>query len=227
MKEIQITLYDVFGYLIPGVISLVSIAILVGTLFLEGAIDIPTYPAFVWIALAVIAYITGHMTQAIATALLTLLPSTIHRTLTLRTKFSLEKEVLQRVNEKARRIAGIEGAATLNSGTVFEICDHYVQQHCKTDARDIYVYREGFYRGISVALLCFGVALLIRLPLEMSEVRWAELRLSLSRSQVTALILVSFSGAWLMYQRYRRFGNYLVKFAVYGVLVSKDEEARE
>src|SRR5260221_13796098 len=66
-KELQITLYDVFGYLLPGAIIVVGLGVLFWTLFWPTApLVIRTDPPVsVVVCSVLIAYLAGHLGQGI------------------------------------------------------------------------------------------------------------------------------------------------------------------
>ena len=71
---------------------------------------------------------------------------------------SLLPQALQSaLTKKARQAVGLRAEEPLEPEVIYDIADHYVLQQSKTEARDIYVYREGFYRGMTWGLLLFGI----------------------------------------------------------------------
>src|SRR5260370_17797686 len=71
MKDIRITLYDIFGYLIPGVVMLFAISLFFWTIFWPAStLVIPSkLPAIALGSLLFAAYLVGHLGQAIGNLL--------------------------------------------------------------------------------------------------------------------------------------------------------------
>jgi hypothetical protein len=66
-QAIQVTLYDVFGYLLPGFAFLAAIAALFWAACIPSA-PLPWPPVIQanWLVVAAFAYVAGHMAQALA-----------------------------------------------------------------------------------------------------------------------------------------------------------------
>jgi hypothetical protein len=120
---------------------------------------------------------------------------------------------------KVRASIGEPTQADLAPQTVFDLCDHYVQQRGETATRDVYVYREGFYRGMAGALLALGLALIVRACAPYTSIKAIGIDHNFEVSELIVLALSCCASAWLFFQRYRRFGKYLVEYAVYSALV--------
>jgi len=64
-KNIQITLYEIFGYFLPGTIVLAGMGLLFWTLYFPKSVVPIEYPdAELWAPGAVIAYFLGHLAHA-------------------------------------------------------------------------------------------------------------------------------------------------------------------
>src|SRR5260370_5675991 len=77
IKDLQVTLYDVFGYLLPGIVFVAALATLFWAIFFPQPalkVDLPT--AEVWIVFLVSAYVAGHMAQALGNLIVWFRPST-------------------------------------------------------------------------------------------------------------------------------------------------------
>jgi hypothetical protein len=67
LKDIQLTLYDVFGYLLPGGLALVAIMIVFWASFCSAYPVVIERSGFeVWVAVSIVAYVLGHIVQGIA-----------------------------------------------------------------------------------------------------------------------------------------------------------------
>jgi hypothetical protein len=241
-KDLQVTLYDVFGYLFPGFVVLVAVAILFGPIFGSTAgLLLPGVPTTIadWSVVGIVAYILGHLAQAIGNLvgrrpIKEILPSTKSKVL-----HELPDYLVDQAESKARSILEIQDTEKIDSDSLYELCDQFVVQSDKKSAianREIYIYREGYYRGMTVSLLLLSLSLLILTvrtlftgtPLRLSD---GPPPVSAGWLGLLAAGLLSVVGAWLSFRRYRRFGEYRIKQAIIGFLVlpepAKDEPQDE
>ena len=224
MKELSVTLYDIFGYLVPGSIFLAGSAIVYWTAFGMAPADIDAMTAPVWIAVAVIAYLFGHMVQAVANLLMKGFTKTPDLVLKPKSALSAPVQMIELATSKAAKILELPAGSTMSTDELYEICDHFVQQKCNTATRDIYVYREGFYRGICIGFVFLSLSLLLRVAASNSTMVIAHNTLHFSHAQIIVLFVVCAFFAWLSFTRFRRFGQYLVKNALYCFLVGGKED---
>lgn len=218
MKDIQVTLYDVFGYIFPGATFLAAMFLGYWTAFLPLDQDLTKLTGAGWIFVLMVAYVSGHLVQALANLVARLRPSNVDLVLDPSTG-TIPTEVVQAAHARARALIGSPQDVNLAAQTVFEICDHYVQKEGETATRDMYVYRKGFYRGMAVALLSLAPALIARACLMGASINAFGIEHRFTVSQLLVLAIASSIFSLFFFQRYRRFGSYLVKNAVYGALV--------
>ncbi len=67
LQAIQVTLYDVFGYLLPGFVFLAAILVAFWALCFPGA-PLPWPPVIQadWLVVGIPAYVAGHLAHALA-----------------------------------------------------------------------------------------------------------------------------------------------------------------
>ena len=225
MKALQVTLYDIFGYLVPGAITLAALTILYWSAFESIPFQIKSISALEWTILAVVSYLFGHLIQAIANHLVKFWPSTVKLVLKDGEACSLSKVLLDRAIARSQEILGLPKDSVLSSSEVWDACDHFTMQKCKTDTRDVYVYREGFYRGIFVSMALLGISLIVRAFTKSSAVKLGDVMLVFNSLQMVVFGTFCFISSLLAFVRYRRFGVYLVKFSVFSAIVTV--EAKE
>jgi hypothetical protein len=225
-KDLQVTLYEVFGYLIPGMVHLAALALLFWALFFPApviAFDIPT--GELWVAFLVLAYIAGHMAQAVGN----LVEKTIKPVEQLVIENTAPDRLPQAVVDACRAKATELTKADMSGASprwLYRACDDAVIRTGKIGEREIYVYREGFYRGIFVSFSLMAVAL-VALCIRLFCV--AERQLMLARAQwgvtqwqLVFLALLSAIWAALSFRRYRRFGEYRTTHALLGFLTVQE-----
>jgi len=211
MKDIEVTLYDIFGYVFPGAVFTAALYLLYWTIFPTSQLDLAGISGTGWTFLLMVAYVAGHLVQALTNLAFKAQDGTF------------PAEVVSAAQKKARDLIKPSGTGDLAPKTIFEICDHYVMQEGETATRDVYVYRKGFYRGMSAALLLLALALVVR-----ACVPGATIALFGAERQFTLpelLVLAAGAGlfGWAFYQRYRRFERYLNNYAVYSALAIRDK----
>jgi hypothetical protein len=221
MKELQVTLYDFFGYLLPGFVCLAAMTMSAGVIFHAPAVDLGKISSTGWIALSGIAYILGHLAQAFANLLVDRIPTVASLVLSPDKKGSLPKAIVRAISRRAQSILNLEGNVALDEQLIFDACDHWVQQNGRTQSRDIYVYREGFYRGLAISLLLFAFASLICVGRARSFLAMGEISLALNRYEMLVVVVISLLGARFSFLRYRRFGRYLVKYSLLSALINE------
>ena len=217
LKDIQVTLYDIFGYLFPGFLFLAAMAILFWVIFMPSVpVSFPAYTLENWVVITIGAYIAGHMLQAIANLITPYLPSA--EKLTLSKPGGFPAAVIESAKIKANSILGVR-LKEMDNHLLFEVCDETVLQFGATGDRDIYIYREGFYRGLSVSCLILFLCLMIRTLISGASFNILGTIQPVSVSMWLFFDALSLITAWLSYNRYIRFGGYKVRQAIVGFLV--------
>ena len=224
IKDLQVTLYDVFGYLLPGIVFVGALATLFWAIFFPQPalrVDLPT--AEVWIIFLVSSYVAGHMAQALGNLIAWFRPST--EDLILGTKGKLPEVFVTSCKAKAKDTLNVD-LTNVSANWLYRFCDDAVIRSGKTGERDIYIYREGFYRGIFVAFVMFSLATLA-LILRLCWVENHILKIStwdVGQGQLLFFLFLWIGWSWLAYRRHRRFGEYRVTHTMLGFLTVKEEK---
>lgn len=157
LSELRVTLYDLFGYLAPGLVALTGLGLFFWAVLDSGLKPDGDLKAVVWTALLLIAYLLGHVIQAIANV-------------TPGLKYSLTGSWWEEPIAKPFRPvieAKLKAQGLLpedaNADQTYRICDVVAVQKVATSERELFTYREGFYRGMSVALVIVAGGLFARL----------------------------------------------------------------
>jgi hypothetical protein len=234
------TLYELFGYLVPGCVALIGIVITYWSLFVPKVpLNFTTYrPGSVtWIAVAFFAYLLGHALQGLTNPLWkqieyeALFPTGKsdawlgRRAVELAAKIAAASaDEFAPIDEQQRidkRLA-VDEAKKINGNRArwtFRVLDGYNLQFAKPGDREIFVYREGFYRATSVSLFILVLALLLRASIPGASVTfaWGVFYISITQLLLTALLLCAV--ARIFVSRFRRFADYRVTHTVLSVLV--------
>ena len=162
LGDVRITLYDVFGYLLPGLVTFAAVSIFVWALvFPRAALTTPHLNGPEWIAVVVAAYVLGHLVQAVADWIIEQ-PGLQPQGRKALEWVPLEKKIARKVHEPAPEDNATDAKKDEWARKIYELCDIVVSQKGQTGDREIYQYREGFYRGLSVALVLTLVAVIVR-----------------------------------------------------------------
>ncbi len=103
---------------------------------------------------------------------------------------------------------------------IYRLCDEYVVQNGNVGDRDIFQYREGFYRGLSIScVLTFAVSSMMIFAKPIKIVWFTYCEAIVTKGMFVFLATISIIGAVLFFIRYKRFCHYKVVQAVTGFIV--------
>jgi hypothetical protein len=213
MKTVEFTLYEILGYIFPGAVTMLGIYLLLWKFMLVPEQNWDIMSGWGWTALLAIAYVFGHSVQAV-----TNLITRFVKPPSLRSQFS--DELWSTVKARAKESVGVSPAASLSNedDRVFDIADHVLMQRGKTEMRDIYIYREGFYRGMTFALFVLACGCLVHILHSGIRLTAFGLALNLARSALVSIGIAVLMMAYLYFNRYLRFLQYHRNYVIYSFL---------
>jgi hypothetical protein len=204
-KDLQITLYDFFGYLLPGVVVFSALLLLFWSIFWPA---VPlgfqtTLPALTITALTLFAYLLGHLGQAVSN-FIEKLPGakrSLEDTLPVSPELGelVRDAVATRFGSKARALAPKE---------LYALCDQALIHAQSLGEREIFIYREGFYRGNCFAFALLALTLVLRMICVPAVVTIAQARIEIYRGELGLTAALAAFGSWMFFRRYLRFGNH-------------------
>ena len=213
ISNINVTLYDIFGYLMPGIVATGSLGLFTWASFASShPLREPVLSGEEWFALFVIAYFLGHLVQAIGELAFWRMKDETFA-LTAGEK-ALGETRMQEIQKRAK-IAGHETS-------LFTYCDTYLAQQGKTSDREIYQYREGFYRGLTIAILPALVAILVELARGSASVRNGGSVYTIGTGPLVFALVLVLATVGLSFWRYRRFARYRVLDALFGFSIDSE-----
>lgn len=214
LDNFAFTLYELFGYLLPGGISLLGFVFIFWALFLPKVpLGVATFqPGFAtWTAIIVVSYVLGHAAQALGNKLLRKIET-----------HALEMTGAKWMKDRARQTAAeLLGVPPLDVGPrwVYRVLDEYTLQAGKPGDRDMFIYREGFYRGTAIALFFLSLAVGIRLVIPGTAIHFTKWDFQLTYWPLLLSAAITAGLGWLFLQRYIRFTDYRITRAALTALV--------
>lgn len=217
LGNLAFTLYEVFGYLLPGSVVFVGFVLIYWTLFVPA---LPLGAASfnpglgTWSAVALTSYLLGHAAQAVGNMIF----------------HGAEKSALtpnagaapawmrERAQEEAGEILKVK-PTQLEPRWVFRTLDEYALQTGKDGDRDMFVYREGFYRGTALSLCFLSAALLVRMFSPNASIQFTKGLFQISRIELLVTGVIVGGIGYLFVRRYQRFAEYRITRAILSALV--------
>ncbi|MBX9680699.1 MAG: hypothetical protein K2X38_18240 [Gemmataceae bacterium] len=240
MKEIQFSLYEVFGYLLPGTALCAGLGLVFWALYFpQPAILFDIKTAEVWVTFIAFGYVAGHVAQAIGNKIVKRFTSAEEKIVTDANAFPAE--LVKACREKVAKMLttdaqpglvladgsnAAEPAKDLPPIWLYRFCDDAVLRSGKLGEREVYIYREGFYRGtfvgfvvLTVGLVAFALRLWFGAENGAARIGTAEL----TGGRVAYFAVLSAFAARFLWVRYWRFAEYRVTQALLGFLTIKDK----
>jgi hypothetical protein len=222
LENFAFTLYEIFGYLLPGAVSLVGLMLLYWALFVpEVPLGIATLqPGFgTWTAIVVASYVLGHAAQAAANILL----RSVERRALAMHRDAWMREYSQ---QRAAQLTGIP-QDDLEPRWIYRILDEYAVQTGKAGDRDVFIYPEGFYRGTCISLFFLAAALVVRVAFPGTSIQLTRWLLRVSTGQLLTTTGICAGLGFLFLERYRRFTDYRITRAVLCALVLQRTQPKD
>ena len=208
IKDIQVTLYEIFGYLFPGAIVLFALAIGFAGIFWPNeclALD-ANLSNFEIVLLLFSSYLIGHITQGLANYL-EILPAVRK---SLKEHSLLSPDLLSLLKTSLSKRYGLANA-NIPIREIYDLCDQTLLHHSSLGEREIFIYREGFYRGCTVALAVLAIALF---PWDIRSSGCVSFHADIirfSRCQMLPFTFMIIAGAYFTFERYKRFQKLKIK----------------
>lgn len=223
LRDIKVTLYDIFGYLLPGIILLVAIAIIFWVFICSPTIEVPNKLTLEqWLLVLLLSYIFGHMSQAIANLLFKFLPSNESLVLSKDQKNNLPESLILATKSKVSAILGID-LEKITDEMLYTFCDETTLQGGNITDREVLQYRKGFYRGLSVSFLILFIAFVLRVAVPGASISISYCIQSLNWRVFLFSISISLACCLLFFFRYLRFARHRVVRAIMGFTVLRNK----
>lgn len=247
MKELRLTLYEIVGYFVPGMVALLAIVFSIwGTKYWQVMhINVVNFLSRREIILLLLfAYFLGHAVQAIGNLIerdapliidgvISRLPSWSPRPIAKLLNFvqrecgkydfslALQKTLAPAIERDVSARFDL-AASGLDDESIFRLCDAALLQEGgggTLEEREICTYREGFYRGTSLGLVLVTVSLFVPLFTKGKLLLGAALPFVPPPYLFVVSIIMSALGSLLFFRRYRRFRQRRINYGFSGLMV--------
>jgi hypothetical protein len=222
-KEIKLTIYDFLGYLLPGVPFLFTIIVLYWVLFFtREPLPLPSLTSTTWVLFLFLAYLFGHVVQAIGNLISKGIGLTEGKVLSKSKNPILPEAVVKAARSAVSKTLAVDSKHIENED-LYALCDTIVLQFGQTAEREILQYREGFYRGFSISMTFLALALIVRAFVPGSMVSISGKPYHLIALLLAFMIVVLLLSALFCFLRYKRFFRFRIKSAIFACLVLQDK----
>lgn len=229
MGELRASLYDIFGYLIPGIVALCALRLLSWTvLYPDSVLSLePLEKPIFAIFLSIIAYALGHLLHAIGNWFKP----------TKSTNYEASKELNNRswlsllfsrikVSNTVIEIADLElekhfGVPTtrLNNNEKYTLIDEFRVIGDKENEREVYIYREGFYRGMVISTSLLFLSLLVSLFVGDLSILYSKMTINIQQVERVFYVIPVFIAIIGFWSRMMRFSHYRISRSVAHFLI--------
>ncbi len=157
LNKVAVTLYDVFGYLLPGYVALLALSIIESTFVGTWLLSLSLLSAHA-LPFAVVAYFLGQLSHAVAAAVT---ESRRHRALIQAPRGRLSPKLSHAVRSELARAYGSADDFLADDDRLeaYLLADAYVSAAGSGADRDVLVAREGFFKQSIVAFVLVAAVL--------------------------------------------------------------------
>lgn len=225
MGNIAFTLYEVVGYVLPGSVTFLGFVIFYWTVFVPRLpLGIASFQAgpVTWVTVVLASYLLGHAAQAIANTCFSGIESSVLAT----SNGTAPEWMRERARQAASEILKVD-LTLLEPESIFATLDEYTAQNGEVGDRDLFVYREGFYRGTALALFFLSATLLARMCVPGASIMFIKGQFFVSWWEPLITAAIVGGVGYLFVRRYKRFAKYRVTHAVLAALTLQSSSLPE
>ncbi len=202
MQSLRFTIYEILGYVAPGIVSLVALLVFMWAAFLPNAPLLIARYSLSKEEIATLLFATyafGHLIQGLCN---------FHSSPEKSAKKSKRHDFLLLGARKTLASRYALDLQNYDIGQIASLAQTSLLQNGKTDDFDVLLYREGFYRGSSASYFLLAIALLFRTYRAGTFIIFHSVLYRLNLAPLGFAAALSLAFAFVFYQRYIRFGNY-------------------
>ena len=198
METVKVTLYEISGYILPGIITLLSLIVIFTNL--NNGIFYIHESTFTIGFVIVSSYFLGHLNQAIANFIST----------------KCEHQFIENRDSDINRILlKHEINPTDSNAKSFKIIMNLaMSKKYRTSEMDTYIEREGFYRGSLIGFGLLAAAFVVSIFFTDFKLSSKEYVLVLGFWQKMVIVWLSTTCSLLFFRRYMRFLEYRINVMI-------------
>lgn len=206
MKKYSVTFYDLIGYLVPGLFFTLSIATTSSLLFQNGMIVQKVY-TMKWPWHLVLGYVSGHIIQAITTAVLRFDVGKWWKKNGWDPQF--KKKIISLLGKE---MVGNDKADIIPNTTHAHFAENYIKSDIQIDRAETFRALQGFFRGMAGVLASMffasGLFFILKTPFELNI---ADVKINISPSVMAVIGILCGLAAVIFYYRFRQFAGYRLR----------------
>ena len=206
----QATLYDLFGYFLPGAVGLVGLSLVFWRIFHSAVDTVKLQGAGNGVAIAVFlvgSYLLGHVIHNIGSWLMQGFRRPEDFVGTGAHHHGLSPALRRLIRSELEKRLGIE-ALQMPAREQYGYMDESRALTEKEGNREVYLYLEGFYIGMTAASLLLTIGLLLRFTADTSICIELSGRFCMSPDETLALAVLSLVSLVTFVQGVDRFAHY-------------------
>lgn len=194
MDKVKITLYEISGYLLPGLIGLLPFLVIFNIIKPQDTYIIDTNTVL-FVLIAICSYFNGHFLQGISNLV---------------SDIFVIKEI-----ENNSNFANIQREYSNNDKKqTFYIHKSRVKDKLSEETYNTFTEREGFYRACTVAFSLLSITLVIFLFFANTKYIYKDYYFILDIKMKIYMLFLSIASTIIYFQRYKRFIRYRVNLVL-------------
>src|SRR5262249_54862936 len=139
LESIKVTLYDIFGYLLPGGFLLAALGIVYWAVFHSGtALTLVELPTQLLVIVLALGYVSGHVLQGVCTG-----SEWVWRKVKRQSEEVFPAPDSRIVEAARRKLARLISYEVSWSRALFDLCDEFVTQRGVRESQELFEYRRG------------------------------------------------------------------------------------
>lgn len=221
--KVALSLYDLLGYLFPGVFIVIAFSAVEATFFGSSLLTIERLQQN-WLISIAAAYIFGHALHAVGSKL----QSRFWKQLTTKDK-QLGNSLYYKIKSLVQERHGFTGEEMedLLAWDLFLLCDAHTVMSKGSVEREMILSKEGFYRGLFLAFAVLTILLIFATIF--GGVHWFITdtdEWAATRAATFSIALVSSLMSWLMLERFKMFNRMKNNFSKLVYFLATEYEAK-
>ncbi len=200
LEKTTISLFDLFGYILPGFLTLITVILLISTLFDDSLMTISALSSN-WVFTTIIAYFFGQICHSIGSWVKDKKPNWFKSKNDKRLSDPLYYHVRNSLVKSCK--LELEEKQKIDSLETYILAESYVVANGKTNERDSLLAREGFHKTSMIAFAILTLVLSITLFFGGAKINISPNNISYANIwQTSTLVLLSLLSTLIFRRRF-------------------------